>query len=171
MVCVLTGHLEFNEVSFCVSFPFSSQQKNTLFGVFTFHVEKAMFTATRDISSDRTKCNVSMTRTHIRKLLKEEEGLFDQHFGSFSNNEAKVPEKLIREVVQKSKRMFFVSDDGFLWLNLPNEKSITVVESLTAYMAHRRYGTEAIKEVIDHGSFDISRLHQLGGLNASDAYF
>jgi hypothetical protein len=111
-----------------------------------------------------------MTRTHIRKLLMEE-GLFDQYLGTFSNNEAKVPEKLIKEVVLKSKQMFFVSDDGFLWLDLPNEKSITVVETLTAHMAHRRYGTQAIKEVIDHGSFDISRLHQLGGLNASDAYF
>lgn len=106
-----------------------------------------------------------MTRTHLKKLLKEEEGLFDQYFGSFPN-EGKVPEKLIREVVKKSKRMFFVSDDGFLWLDLPNEKSITVVETHTA---HKRYGTEAIKEVIDHGSFDISRLHQLGGLNASDS--
>lgn len=96
--------------------------------------------------------------------------MFDQHFGSFSNNEEKVPEKLIKEVVQKSKRMFFVSDDGFLWLDLPTEKSITVVETLTAHMAHRRYGTGAIKEVIDHGSFDISRLQQLGGLNANE-YF
>ena len=90
-----------------------------------------MFTATTS-HSIVPNFNVAMTPAHIRKLLlKEEEGLFDQHFGSFSNKEEKVPEKLIKEVVQKSKRMFFVSDDGFLWAIGKNAKG----ESLYAILS------------------------------------
>ncbi|MCA6381569.1 MAG: hypothetical protein IM606_05955 [Cytophagales bacterium] len=91
----------------------------------------------------------------IKNILSDEIEIYNNHFLSFQNYQEEIPAKLVIEALEKSRKIFIVTDKGYLRLNLPNDKSSKVIGNLSVVEAYKKYGSNAINEVIDYGSFNV----------------
>jgi hypothetical protein len=90
----------------------------------------------------------------LKNVLSDELEIFDFHFSSFNDYQQDMPEYLILQALEKSRKTMLVTDKGYLRFTLLNDNSL-VVEKLPIVDAYRKYGGDRINDVIDYGSINI----------------
>jgi hypothetical protein len=88
----------------------------------------------------------------IKNVLSDEMDIYNKYFLSFYDNQQDISSELVVEALTDSKKLFLVTDKGYLRLNLSNDKSSKVIDTLSAVKTYKTYGGNAINEVIDYGS-------------------
>lgn len=93
----------------------------------------------------------------IMNVLSDEKDIFQKYFHSYRDFQQDIPQDLVINAFGQSKKVFLVTDMGYLRLNLPNDGITKSVETLSVLEAYKRFGGDAINEVIDYGSFNIGK--------------
>lgn len=97
----------------------------------------------------------------ISACLAGQEKIKEEYFGEIdfiAKGRDNAPEEKVISALSKSKLMYFVTPELRLRLYTGKETDASPITILEAY---KRYGGDAITEVIDYGSYDVTNIKPL----------